>query len=251
MTLKPLIGLSLDTGKHSSPNGYSTYPWYAVRKNYGEMVAAAGGVPVFLPYHLDLISVYSQQLDGLLIPGGDFDIPPSYYGSETIHEKVTLNPDRTKFEFSLAQAMKEANKPILGICGGMQLLNVIFGGSLIQHIPDEVEGCLPHEQPNPRCEAGHDISIVPQTLLSRIANGQINFPVNSAHHQAIKKVAPGFVVNAHAKDGIIEGIELAPQDTDGFIFGVQWHPEFHISDLDLKIFEHFVEKARIGMGKRA
>lgn len=244
---KPLIGISLDLGNHNKPGSYSKYPWYALRTNYSDEVVAAGGVPILLPYHLDLVETYAQQLDGLLIPGGDFDIHPSYYGVETVHERVTVNPGRTSFEFALAKAMKAQEKPILGICGGMQLLNVIFGGTLIQHIPDEINNCLAHEQSNPRCEAGHHITITPQTLLHELSQSEISVPVNSAHHQAIKNVAPGFIVNAQAPDGVIEGIEYAnsPDDQENktFIMGVQWHPEFRISDLDTKIFHHFVQSA--------
>ena len=121
-------------------------------------------------------------------------------------------------------------------------MNVIFGGTLIQHIPDEIENALPHEQPNPRHEAGHDIDVVQGTLLHRIAQSQIQVPVNSAHHQAIRDIAPGFIVNAVAPDGVIEGIELSDQGQ--FALGLQWHPEFHISDVDKSIFNHFIQAAK-------
>lgn len=244
MSQKPIIGLSLDTGTVGNPGNYSKYPWYAIRKNYCDQIVAAGGVPILLPYSLELVDLYADKLDGLLIPGGDFDIPPSYYGDDTIHERVTTIPERTEFEFALAKAIKDRGKPILGICGGMQVLNVIFGGTLIQHIPDEISNCLLHEQPNPRCEPGHDIKIMPNTHLYRLAQSEIH-PVNSAHHQAVKKVAPGFRVNALADDGVIEGIELdlPLEDTRTFVMGVQWHPEFNISPLDCIIFDHFIRAA--------
>lgn len=245
MSQKPIIGLSLDTGAIGNPGNYSKYPWYAIRKNYCDQIVAAGGIPILLPYCLDLVEEYADKLDGLLIPGGDFDIPPFYYGDEAVHERVTTNLERTEFEFALAKVIRAHHKPILGICGGMQLLNVIFGGTLMQHIPDEISECLLHEQPNPRCEPGHAINIIPHTHLYRLAQSEI-FPVNSAHHQAVKKVAPGFRINALADDGVVEGIEIDTpiEDTETFIMGVQWHPEFNISPLDCTIFDHFVRAAQ-------
>lgn len=240
MTCKPVIGITLDSGVGGS---YSRYPWYAIRYNYVEAVIAGGGIPLLLPYAYDLLDEYVARIDGLLIPGGFFDICPSYYGETVAHDTVKVQPERTRFEFAVTKLVKEQEKPILGICGGMQLMNVIFGGTLIQHIPDVIQNCLAHEQPNPRHEPGHDVEIVPETLLHRLSNSQIKVAVNSAHHQAVRDVAPGFVVNATASDGVIEGIELNGR-SDQFAMGLQWHPEFHISDLDRSIFNHFIKAAQ-------
>jgi putative glutamine amidotransferase len=127
--------------------------------------------------------------------------------------------------------------PILGICGGQQLLNVALGGTLIQHIPDEVCNPLAHEQPNPRTEPGHSAQIAAGTHLAQIVKDQ-SILVNSAHHQAVKQVAPGCVINATATDGVIEGIELADYP---FCIGVQWHPEYYISPADTALFEAFIK----------
>ena len=129
--------------------------------------------------------------------------------------------------------------PLLGICGGQQLLNVVLGGTLIQHIPDEVEGALVHEQPNPRHEAGHPVALAGDGLLRSIC-GSSEMAVNSAHHQAVKAVGPGVVVNAVAPDGVVEGIE-APHYR--FCLGVQWHPEYAVSPSDSAIFRAFVATA--------
>lgn len=236
-SLKPVIGITLDV---EGTGSFSKYPAYAQRRNYCEQVAAAGGVPFLLPYHLEFVDDYADHLDGLLLTGGNFDVPPSFYGDEDIHETVSLRPDRSEFEFALAKEMYARQKPMLGICGGMQLMNVIFGGSLIQHIPNAIDNCLLHEQPNPRNEAGHAIEIVPGSLLYKIAQKE-TASVNSAHHQAIKTVADRFLVNAWAPDGVIEGIEY--RDPEHFLLGVQWHPEFVISDVDSAVFKHFIMAA--------
>ena len=134
--------------------------------------------------------------------------------------------------------------PVLGICGGQQLLNVVLGGTLIQHIPDEVEGALAHEQPNPRTEPGHTVAVAPGSLLHRIV-GATEMSVNSAHHQAALDVGEGVLVDAVAPDGVIEGIESRRHR---FCLGVQWHPEYGIDRGDAKIFEAFVAACRESAG---
>jgi len=117
---------------------------------------------------------------------------------------------------------------------------VALGGALIQHIPDELPDALAHEQPNPRDEAGHDVSVVPGTLLAGIV-GEETLRVNSAHHQAARDEPTGVRINARAPDGVIEGCEATNMT---FCLGVQWHPEFEITDADTRIFAAFVEAAR-------
>ena len=126
--------------------------------------------------------------------------------------------------------------PVLGICGGQQLLAVAFGGTLIQHIPDEVAGALAHEQPNPRTEPGHEVAVAPDTLLAAIV-GAKRLAVNSAHHQAVATPGNGAVVNALAPDGVVEGVEHPGYR---FALGVQWHPEYAVDPRDPAIFDAFV-----------
>jgi putative glutamine amidotransferase len=116
---------------------------------------------------------------------------------------------------------------------------VVLGGTLIQHIPDEIRDALAHEQPNPRDEPGHAITVTLGTLLHRIT-GTGTMSVNSAHHQAVRTVGPNVVIDAVAADGVIEGIELPGKR---FCLGVQWHPEFSIDPGDSKIFDAFIEAA--------
>jgi putative glutamine amidotransferase len=232
----PVIGLTLD---YEQPGGYSKLPWYALRENYCAAVTRAGGLPILLPHEPDQVAAYLERLDGLVITGGAFDVDPALFGATTRHATVTTKDRRTVFELAITRGALAADKPVLGICGGQQLLNVALGGTLVQHIPDEVAGALAHEQPNPRTEPGHTVTIVAGSLLHRIT-GERELPVNSAHHQSVKDVAPGLVVDATASDGVIEGIEDPGRR---FCLGVQWHPEFAISPGDLKIFAAFVGAA--------
>lgn len=234
---KPIIGITLDS---EEPGGYSNMPWYALRQNYADVITAAGGLPVPLPHEPDLAADYADKLDGLLVTGGAFDVDPAMFGAADRHDTVVTKDRRTAFERAVTEIMLKEDKPVLGICGGQQLLHVILGGTLIQHIPDEVENCLAHEQPNPRTEAGHDVDVVAGTLLEQIV-GTDRLPVNSAHHQAAKDCSDNITVNAWASDGVIEGIEDARYR---FCLGVQWHPEYLISEGDRKIIDAFVEEAR-------
>lgn len=233
----PLIGITLDS---EEPGGYSKFPWYALRQNYCGAVAETGGLPWPLPHEPELAPQYLDRIGGLIITGGAFDVDPSLFGATTVHETVKLKGRRTQFELAMVRGALERDMPILGICGGQQLLAVALGGRLIQHIPDSVPDCLAHEQPNPRNEPGHDVTVVPGTLLHRIT-GQDRFAVNSAHHQAVLDVPAGIVVNARADDGVIEGVEDPKRR---FCLGVQWHPEFFISGADRAIHTAFIEACR-------
>jgi putative glutamine amidotransferase len=239
MTRPPVIGLTLDS---EAPGGYSKFPWYALRENYCAAVVRAGGLPVLLPHESDQAEAYLDGLDGLVVTGGAFDVDPLHFGADTRHATVTTKDRRTAFELAVARAALARDLPLLGICGGQQLLNVVLGGTLIQHIPDEVEGALAHEQPNPRDEPGHAVAVAPGTLLHRICGAE-RLGVNSAHHQAAKEVGPGVTVNAVAPDGVIEGIEFAARR---FCLGVQWHPEYALSGADEAIFGALVEAASDG-----
>ena len=159
---RPRIGLTLDA---EPPGGYSRLPWYALRENYFAAIVAAGGLPVALPHEPELAEAYLELLDGLVVTGGAFDLDPSLYGAAERHASVTTKDRRTAFELAITRAALQRDVPLLGICGGQQLLNVALGGTLIQHIPDAVPDGLPHEQPNPRTEPGHTVEIVPGTLL--------------------------------------------------------------------------------------
>ncbi|HEV3174519.1 MAG TPA: gamma-glutamyl-gamma-aminobutyrate hydrolase family protein [Stellaceae bacterium] len=234
---QPVIGLTLDS---EPPGGYSKLPWYALRENYCAAVVRAGGLPVLLPHEVEQADSYLRVIDGLVVTGGAFDVDPAIFGADTRHSSVKTKDRRTQFELALTRRALAADKPVLGICGGQQLMNVALGGTLIQHIPDEAPGALAHEQKNPRNEPGHIVRFVDGTRLRQIARCA-EAPVNSTHHQAVKAAAPGLLVDARAPDGIIEGIE---DPNRRFCIGVQWHPEYAISEADLRLFAAFVDAAR-------
>ncbi len=229
----PIVGLTLDS---EPAGGYSGFPWYAIRENYCAAVAAAGGLPILLPHEPDQAEAYLARIDGLIVTGGDFDVDPGLFGAGARHPSVTTKDRRTAFELAITRSALEQDRPVLGICGGEQLLNVALGGSLIQHIPDQVDAALAHEQPGPRDQPGHPVRLVEDSLLARIC-GTSELAVNSAHHQAVKDPGAGLRVNAAAPDGVIEGIEDPGRR---FCLGVQWHPEFAINGADKAIFRAFV-----------
>lgn len=234
MSKKPLIGITFDA---QDPGGYSQYPWYALRENYCTAIVNGGGVPFPLIHDLDLVDEYLSLIDGLLVTGGGHDVDPTLYGEQEIHPTVTLKPRRTLFEKDMIKKALQKNLPVLGICGGEQILNVALGGTLIQHIPDEVPHALEHKQTQPRNVPSHIIKIEKGTLLYQIIGAEDLF-VNSIHHQAVKDPAPGVIVNARTSDGVIEGIEAPAYK---FCLGVQWHPEFVIVPQEQALFKTFVE----------
>ena len=235
-TKRPLIGITLDS---EDPGGYSNLPWYALRENYSRSIVQAGGLPVALPHEPEQAEAYLDEIDGVVVTGGAFDVDPAIFGAENRHPTVTTKDRRTAFELAITRGAIRRDTPVLGICGGQQLLHVAFGGELIQHIPDEIADALAHEQPNPRDEPGHAVKITKGSLLHKIVKTD-ELQVNSAHHQAAKGAPQGVIVNAIAPDGVIEGIEAPGQR---FCLGVQWHPEYGVSAGDGAIFEAFVAAA--------
>jgi putative glutamine amidotransferase len=232
-----MIGVTLDA---EQPGGYSKYPWYALRRNYAEAIAGAGGLPVTLPHDAALAADYLDHIEALVVTGGAFDVDPALYGDGERHATVTLKEGRTAAELALVRGALAREMPVLGICGGQQLLAVALGGTLIQHIPDAVPDALAHEQPNPRHEPGHAVTITPGTLLHQIV-GTTEMRVNSAHHQAVRHPGRFAVVNAIAPDQVVEGIE---DPRHRFCLGVQWHPEFLIDPGDRRIFDALIAACR-------
>ncbi len=232
---KPIIGITLDNEK---PGSYSKFPWYAIRYNYLHSIEKFGAIP-FPLYHTEKnINELFSLLDGLIITGGNFDINPEFYGKLNNESRVIKN-DRTNFESSICNKFLDSTKPILGICGGEQLLNVVCGGTLIQDIKKNNINAIEHEQINPRNETSHNVEIKHNTLIHRIVKNDI-IEVNSAHHQAIDTIGKDLTVSGYAPDGIIESIEHLKHK---WCIGVQWHPEFLITNEDNKLIKNFVESS--------
>ena len=218
------------------PGGYSKYPWYAIRQNYADAIVAAGGLPVALPHDASLAAEYLDRIDALVVTGGAFDVDPALYGDGDRHATVTLKEGRTAAELALTNGALARKMPVLGICGGEQLLAVALGGTLIQHIPDAIAGALEHEQPNPRHEPGHSVADQPRHPAAphrrrRRDAGELGASSGGA------RPGPFAVVNAVAPDQVIEGVEDARYR---FCLGVQWHPEFFIDPGDRRIFDALI-----------
>ena len=239
MSTKPIIGIVLDAS--IVHEGYSTLPWYALRRDYFTAVRRQGGIPIALPYEIDCIGDYLDHIDGLLLPGGDCDIPPSAYGETTIHPSVVLSPERWEFEAKIARRAIDQNIPLLGICAGLQVINVVMGGTLIQHIPDAVPDALNHQQPDPRSAPWHEVIITEGSLLHEVTQST-QLMVNSSHHQAVKNVGEGLVINAIASDGVIEGVE---HQNHPFCLGVEWHPEHEAIAEDRAIIRALIDASKM------
>ncbi len=197
-------------------------PRHAVAHLYTRCVVAAGGLPVLLPSVApSLVPAYLADLDAVLLTGG-LDVDPAEYG-EPPHPKLgVVDQDRDRFEIALAKEACTRGVPVLGICRGVQLLAVAFGGTLHQHVPDDVPGAMRHDQEHVRVDAAsHEVTVVSGTRLHAIL-GTTRLRVNSFHHQAVARVPDGFVATASTSDGVVEAME---DPLRGFVVGVQWHPE--------------------------
>ncbi len=213
--------------------------------DYVESVRRAGGEPrVFDPLE-DQPEQIVGEVQGVLMTGG-VDIDPARYGDEPHATVTAIEPERDAFEFALLLAARKAGLPIFGICRGMQVMNVALGGSLIQDIAAEMTGILQHTLPTPPCAVAHEVWVSKGSRLWTLMQEKMadadTCSVNSRHHQAIKRLAPGFEVTATAPDGVIEAIEYANAT---FCLGVQWHPEnFWRTGEFRPLFEGFIEACR-------
>jgi putative glutamine amidotransferase len=238
---RPLIGI---TSTYQAPREGRTQAATRVNFRYIEAVLEGGGIPVILPTVDDeeAIGRYVERLDGLVLIGGA-DIPPAAYG-EKPHATVRVMPgQRYAFERRLIARWLATQKPVLGICLGMQFTNVVAGGSLIQDIPDQVGTAIRH-----RGEKGglrHEVEVVPGTRLAGIL-GTAKAEVYSSHHQAVRRVAPGLQVCARSADGVVEALE---RSGGGFGLFVQWHPEqMPGTPMRRAIFSAFVQACRHSRG---
>lgn len=238
--MRPVIGITPDVGETAARPGRPSAPRYELKVAYADAVLAAGGLPVILPYSEDERAPQEavELCDGLLITGGAFDIAPELYRAKRRSELLgPLKRGRTAYEQRVLRAALDADLPVLGVCGGMQLLAVEAGGTLFQDIGDEVPGAFDHEQKQDPREPGHPVRVVPGSALHGIV-GLGELRVNSTHHQAVND--PGSArVCAYAPDTVVEAIELPGK----FAIGVQWHPELLAGPEHLALYKALVDWA--------
>ncbi len=218
-------------------------------RDYSEAVEACGGVPIHLSLipKAEYIAECLADLDGILLPGSNTDVDPHFYDEEPHNKLGTVISEKDETDRLVLQEVERLNLPLLAICYGMQALNVVRGGSLIQDIESQVSKSIKHEQGNPANRNSHSLKIASDSILAElnsVKKTKETIRVNSSHHQAIKRIGKNLRAVAWAKDGVIECV----QDTrkSRFALGVQWHPEVtaDFDQLSREVFELFVEKCR-------
>ncbi len=232
---RPVIGIS-DTHRDDVSA--------VVPRSYVDAVLMNGGIPVVIPLinENDELNELLNSLDGIIFTGGE-DFDPSYYNERPIPQMGRVNALRDKFDLRLIRLAAEKGVPILGICRGVQLINIAFGGTLYQDLPTQYrDKSIRHRQTQSSTEASHSVIVEDFTFFSDIVKERM-LSVNSAHHQAIKDVAKGFRIAGRSPDQIVEVIEKI--DDENWILGVQFHPEMRVTrdNAMLRIFQHFVEVA--------
>jgi len=222
---KPIIGITTDI-----KNGN-----FEIEEKYAHAIANAGGIPLLIPsmpQNTSLIKETVERIDGLLLPGSR-DMDPKYY-NQAPHPKLRpMSLERTEMEFAVLEDSLKRELPVIGICGGMQLLNVAFGGTLYQDIYAFLPDALPHEK-----GVLHNVSIDTDSKLFEIM-GSAKLTVKSYHHQAVDQLGAGLRKCAQTEDQIVEGIESTNQK---YILGIQWHPELEDGGSSAKIFRSFIER---------
>jgi putative glutamine amidotransferase len=237
--MNPIIGITSTKMSARAPLDLGIF----VPDGYVNGIVRCGAIPVVIPLVEDdaIIKELIDRVDGVLFTGGE-DIGPHLY-SEIPHQKLgEVNSLRDRIEMEGIRYALSKNKPILGICRGVQLLNVAMGGTLYQDLPSQLKDSGQHFQKAPRSEGSHFVSVSRESKVYDIFQLERVF-VNSYHHQAIKDPAPGFVVTAKADDGVVEALEST---VHSFAMGLQWHPEmmWSMNEQMLEVSRYFVHAVR-------
>ncbi len=239
MPAQPLIALIATRQMHPK-----RAPTYEIPQAYLDAILTAGGLPMLLPASLPLAALpgLMARYDGFVLSGGG-DVDPALYGSQLIAAIHSIDPERDAFERALIPLVLQADKPLLAICRGIQILNVALGGSLYEDAASQLPNALRHDwYPDiPRDYLAHTVEVELGSRLVEIL-GTRTLRTNSLHHQAIRQPAPALEVVAHAEDGVIEAVELPGKR---FAIGVQWHPECLPEEPAMqRLFSEFVNAAR-------
>jgi len=225
------------TCKHSNEDGISF-----IKDGYIEAIEQAGGQPVVMPPSLSPAASAEilRHLDGLLLSGGD-DLSPLFFAQQPQPRLGEVDALRDEQEIALVNEALKLGLPILGICRGLQVLNVALGGTILQHIDEDGVHAIQHRQNAPGWHRHHHVRIQPETMLAD-ALGKGDIGVNSFHHQVVDKVAPGLTISATSPDGLVEALE----SREPWILGVQWHPErmFAQHPEFLRLFELFCTRCK-------
>jgi putative glutamine amidotransferase len=239
---RPLIGITLDRNEGFGPAQESIYE---LRENYCSVIWDAGGLPICLPCQENSACHFLEHVDGVVVSGGMFDIDPQIYG-ERPRSDLVLKPQRTEFELALTRAALERDMPVLGICGGLQIMGVAGGGKLFHDIRETVPDACEHMHDLVPDQGVHEVRLTPGTrLASMFPKGKLQ--VNSVHHQVLAEGTDDIIVSARAADGVIEAIEFPNKR---FAIGVQWHPEYLVA-AERAIFEELIDTARSWSQARA
>ncbi len=230
---KPLIGILMNDG---GQGGYSQFPWYAIRQNYSEVVADLGGIPVFIGHDIQSLDDYLKTLDGIVLTGGDFQSSEEVFTTGLKREVDPKKHPREALEYALIKKAYAQDVPILGICAGMQNMNVAMGGTLIRSLKETLKTPIEHRNEQ-RDEVQHGINLVPKTKLYEIIKTNA-LRVNSNHNAGVGRIPDILIINARATDGVIEGIE-SPHKR--FFIGVMWHPEFLLSPEEKMLWKAFID----------
>lgn len=243
--MNPVIGITASPRMDVQPHG--EFPFWVLNESYADAVAAAGGVPVILPSIPGSAEEMLARLDGVLFSGGA-DIDPARFGAAEVHPTTYgIDPRRDAFELELMKRATASGVPVLGICRGIQVMNVALGGTLLQDVGPESRPDAPiahrqHEIGLAHHEVGHAAALSDHPLLLGLF-GSVTVGVNSFHHQALDRIAPGLEPVGWSPDGLVEAVVGA---SDAFVLGVQWHPElmFRAHPGQLAPFRSLVEAAR-------